>query len=985
METLSSPQIVAIVVKVVAIVAYLILFFGVVQSKAERSIRLLFSLYMIGMLVWQLSSLMISLPGSARAALVWYNLEIAGGSVDVLFYPLALAFAQSKKSMIMSRLAYASCALMIAAGSFQLIWTDVVRGLGGYWVPVYNNPRIYIAGSLWYLFYICGIVVLLRALPKEKSPERRNRMFYMILGGVLVVFGLSTNLTPMRDFPIDITFNLISAITIGYAVIKYKLLDIRFVLVRSLFYSALTAFLIAAYVVLVFGLGRGLQRSLGYTGSTYDVFAVLILAFLFLPLRNALQALIDKVFFREKGDYQKAMQVFSKKIASLYEEEPILELVCQTVQDAAKPAFVALSLYDGGSGTYVVRHVHGAGGEAAEVRERADSALALWLRKEGKPLKREESLLDPETRDLADGTSAVLAAEPVSIIVPVLLNERLLGILTLGDKRSGVMYNADDLRFLSTIANQAATALDKSEIFLKIQRRLAEQTLLFVLSEKFRGSSDFDSTMNANVEVLKSFLVCDQCAFLCFDKAGKPKVFAQDRLSRIAAELCAEVWAALGLGAGGAAFDEAELVRRLRALTAERGDLSAAEADAIGSLSFRALSHEENLLGLLAISRTVGGPSGYERENELLRTVQAIISQGIVLNRTIADLLNLESYNEKILDSLNDMGDTLVILNQDGRINQVNKATCALLEYSEEELVGAPIQNFLADDGGVLSGEGLRELLQNRPVSNRELSYRAKSGLPIPMLFSGSSLSGENGGSREIIGIARDMTERRKAEEAMKNLLLVKEIHHRIKNNLQVISSLLVLQASYVQDEEVKDMFRESQFRVRSMALIHEKLYRSQTPSEIDFSEYAQDLARSLLSSYNLGESKVELSIDIADAVLGMDSAVPCGLIINELVSNALKHAFPDRASGRILVWMRPAERPAWAASGGSGASGASDRFFELRVHDDGVGLPENLDIATANTLGLKIVRTLTRQLKGVIDIGREGGTKVSIVFQEQR
>ena len=102
----------------------------------------------------------------------------------------------------------------------------------------------------------------------------------------------------------------------------------------------------------------------------------------------------------------------------------------------------------------------------------------------------------------------------------------------------------------------------------------------------------------------------------------------------------------------------------------------------------------------------------------------------------------------------------------------------------------------------------------------------------------------DDGGTREVIGIARDMTERRKAEDATKNLLLVKEIHHRIKNNLQVISSLLILQASYVSDEAIKEMFRESQFRVRSMALIHEKLYRSQTPSTIEFSEYVNDLAR---------------------------------------------------------------------------------------------------------------------------------------------
>ena len=180
------------------------------------------------------------------------------------------------------------------------------------------------------------------------------------------------------------------------------------------------------------------------------------------------------------------------------------------------------------------------------------------------------------------------------------------------------------------------------------------------------------------------------------------------------------------------------------------------------------------------------------------------------------------------------------------------------------------------------------------------------------MLFSGSAMIGDDGKSREVIGIARDMTERRKAEDAAKNLLLVKEIHHRIKNNLQVISSLLMLQSGYVSDEAVKEMFRESQFRVKSMALIHEKLYRSQTPSTIDFSEYANDLARNLLASYSLTNSKVELGIEISDVRLGMDCAVPCGLIMTELVSDALKHAFPDERPGRITVSMRRLEAPSW-------------------------------------------------------------------------
>jgi PAS domain S-box-containing protein len=977
-----------IAIKIVAILAYLVLVISVIQSKAERSVRALFVIYVSGMLFWQFGSLWVSLAVTAKGALLWYNLMVAGtGTVNVLFYPFAKAFTKSPRGRALTIAAYACCALMFAAGILGLTWREVVIGRGGYWVPVYNSSWLLIIGPIWYFFYGCGIVVLLRSYFREKSPVQRNRILYVLVGAAFVVVGISTNLTALRDFPVDITFNLLSALTIGIAVIRYKLLDIRLVLVRSLFYSVMTALLIVAYIGLILGLETVLQQGVGYSSSTYGILAVLVLAIVFLPIRNLLQTLIDKVFFREKRDYQRETQLFSRKISELYEEKAILDLVCETISKTVKTSMIALCLYDPGRERYAARAVRGEDADiAADIFETARSPLAQWLRKEGKPIVREETLLDPDTRHFVNESSSVFAAKTADLVVPVLLNERLLGLLVLGRKLSGMMYNGEDLSFLSTIGNQTATALEKSEIFLKMRRRLSEQTLLFILSEKFRGTSRFESVMDSIVQVLKNFLSCEHCSLVYFDKARQAWSYSQDRLSGIAADLAAKACCELIGNSFCGKFDEPELLRRICDLAGRRADLSPGDVEVLKSLSYRPLSDEHSLLGLMVISRRMGGSTGYEDENELLRTIQAIVSQGIALNRTIVDLLTLESYNEKILGSLNDMGDTLIILDQGGRITRVNKATCVVLDYSEAELVGRSIYDFLDDDGGFLSPEGLLDILGNRPVSNRELSYRARSGASIPMLFSGSAMAGEDGQNREVIGIARDMTERRKAEAATKNLLLLKEIHHRIKNNLQVISSLLVLQASYVKDEAVKEMFRESQFRIRSMALIHEKLYRSQAPSEIDFSEYIGDLASNLMISYNPHRSKIELAVEVTDVVLGIDSAVPCGLIINELVSNAFKHAFPGERSGHVVVRMWPCDPPPEPGSAGERAAASKEqRYFELRVEDDGVGFPEGMDLATNNSLGLKIVTTLTKQLQGTIKISRDGGTRVAILFKEQR
>jgi len=194
--------------------------------------------------------------------------------------------------------------------------------------------------------------------------------------------------------------------------------------------------------------------------------------------------------------------------------------------------------------------------------------------------------------------------------------------------------------------------------------------------------------------------------------------------------------------------------------------------------------------------------------------------------------------------------------------------------------------------------------------------------------------------------------------------VLLKEIHHRVKNNLQVISSLLSLQSTYVRDQADAEIFRESQNRIRSMALIHEKLYQSGSVSRVDFPLYARSLATTLFRSYRPAESNVQLKVDFGDVALGIDAAVPCGLIINELISNALKHAFPGGRGGTITLALR--ER---------------DGRMHLTVRDDGVGLSERLDVRRPSSLGLQLVNTLVAQIGGVLEVDRTAGTEFRIAF----
>jgi len=218
--------------------------------------------------------------------------------------------------------------------------------------------------------------------------------------------------------------------------------------------------------------------------------------------------------------------------------------------------------------------------------------------------------------------------------------------------------------------------------------------------------------------------------------------------------------------------------------------------------------------------------------------------------------------------------------------------------------------------------------------------------------------------------LRKEIIERKKAEELIKTSLqekvvLLREIHHRVKNNLQVISSLLNLQSTYIEDPKSLEIFRESQTRVKTMALIHEKLYRSKDLNKIEFAEYIRTLVNDLFTSYNTDASKIHLKSKIEGIFLGVDTAILCGLIINELISNSLKHAFPNGKKGEIFIGL---------------SKDAGNRFI-LIVKDNGIGFPKEIDFRNTESLGLQLVTTLTDQLGGTVELNKNGYTAFKITF----
>lgn len=230
----------------------------------------------------------------------------------------------------------------------------------------------------------------------------------------------------------------------------------------------------------------------------------------------------------------------------------------------------------------------------------------------------------------------------------------------------------------------------------------------------------------------------------------------------------------------------------------------------------------------------------------------------------------------------------------------------------------------------------------------------------------------ENGYLTSVWGVQHDISEKKKAEEALKRSLkekeiLLKEIHHRVKNNLQIVTSLLKLQSGYVKDEKIKQLFKESQNRVQSMSLIHQKLYQTRDLANIDFKEYLMTLSTHLQHSFGILEDRVKINTEVHNMVMSIDNAIPAGLIVNELVSNALKHAFPGDKKGTINI---------------NAAFDEYNNSYWIVVRDNGIGISREIDFESSASFGLKLVATLVKQLDGEMELVNAGGSEFRITFK---
>jgi len=367
----------------------------------------------------------------------------------------------------------------------------------------------------------------------------------------------------------------------------------------------------------------------------------------------------------------------------------------------------------------------------------------------------------------------------------------------------------------------------------------------------------------------------------------------------------------------------------------------------------------------------------FDKDHTIVQVIEYIFD--ITARKKMEDDLHISEQKNRTITVM--AKDAIIMVDENDTVLFWNPAAETIFGYPEKEVMGKELHGFIVPgtyhDAYTNGMEQFRKTGTGAAVGQTiEMTAMKKSGDEFPVELSLSAFLMKDRWC--AVGIVRDITQRKSAEKSIlasleEKEVLLQEIHHRVKNNMQVITSLLDLQIGYLENSDPIQLFNEIKNRIRSMSLVHEKLYHAKDLSQVDFSDYIATLVSNLYRFYNADPEKIVLILDLRHISFGIDMAIPLGLIINELITNALKYAFPQGRSGEIQVNLLK-----------TGETADHRPEYELTIRDNGVGIPEELDLKEIKSLGLLLVTTLVEhQLQGTIHLDRTGGTTFLIRFTE--
>jgi PAS domain S-box-containing protein len=582
---------------------------------------------------------------------------------------------------------------------------------------------------------------------------------------------------------------------------------------------------------------------------------------------------------------------------------------------------------------------------------------------ESRVIAADDVLTDPRTNEFSE---AYLKPKGITSMmdVPIRRNGTVIGIICHEHMAAPRSWTLEEQHFAISVGDTVSLAMEASD--RKRKERVNES--IFQISEAANSAQNLRGLFQSIHQVISGLMPANNFYISLYDP--DPSIlsfpyFVDEYDTPPEPKPLGRGLTEYVLRTGQALLASPEVFAELE----RRGEVESIGAPSIDWLGVP-LNIDGKTIGVLVVQTYTEGLRYSEEDKNILKFVCDQIAMVIHRKKTEEDVQDRERFLSSMFESIQD---GISILAEDYTVLRVNKAMENWYSHA------LPLVGKKCYEAYHLRDKPCESCPTQRSLQTSEAAYEVvrKVGPAGEVtgwidLYTFPLIDMKTGQMKGVIEYVRDITERKMAEDRLQASLqekevLLKEVHHRVKNNMQVISSLLNLQSRHIQDPKVFEMFKESQRRIRSMALIHERLYQSSDFARIEFSEYLRNLASHLFHSYQVDASRVQLKIEAEKVHLNINTAIPCGLIVNELVSNALKHGFPEGRKGQLDIDLRRV---------------AGDGYV-LRVRDDGVGFPEGLDFRKTETLGMQIVSTLISQIDASIDLVRDKGTEFTIHFQE--
>ncbi len=469
-------MILAIIFSTIALICYLILTIIVFWSNVQKRISVAFLLYMVVMFFWQFTAYMVSLSTNAEQATLWYRLMIAGFSGHPIFYALfTRVFTKKRFSPL-----FLTGGWLVYGGLIFLGFTDLViksvnrESTSSIFIPEFG-PLVPVISVIFLFFTVFAFVTLIRGLRVETSEVQRTRIKYLIAGLIITTLGSFTNVDPVfQAFPMDVAANVINAILIAYAIVKYTLLDLNTVIRMSLRYSIPTVVIGTAYFLLILLVDRVFHLISGQNLLLFSIIVAVLAAIAFQPFRDRIQVFIDKTFFREKYDTNLMLQRVSENAMLLLDDlDKLSQMIAIEVSQTLHIEKTGLFLKKAETGEYILIR-HAGEGLADGMCLGADHPLVRWLVENKRVIKMKDIEMIPTFKSLWEEEREALYNLGAGIFVPVKAKGELAGFFLLGRKLSGKQYTEEDAIMLNMLANQTAVTIENARLYWEKEETLKE-------------------------------------------------------------------------------------------------------------------------------------------------------------------------------------------------------------------------------------------------------------------------------------------------------------------------------------------------------------------------------------------------------------------------------------------------------------------------------------------------------------------------------